>query len=427
MEGLTMTYLEIKNQNSNIEIVDKNLITKLYQEAKSIKDYEDLNDIQESQVDLSGNLQVDKAYGDEVNWLNNTFTNLQITITTSRYIHINDSTFEQACINYWGDGTGVTESTIQNVTTLDNWKFSERATSLSNNNIDITTINTIDLSGFTNLVNIGCSAFYGCFNVRNVILPNGLKRISYNDGGGQWGGCFRECRNLSTIQLPDTLEEIGDRCFMNCSNLTSIQLPRNIKYIGSGPTKNQEWGVFFDTGLTSITIPDGTLVIGDAAFRGCPLTGTIVIPGSVQLVDKSAFASNAGGCTFILEEGSQPLALPEHNMSNSQPDLSLFTSTSVGTHAANAVIFKRTISEIGGKALMMHDNIKYLFKQTTPPTVASGTEITFSWKTSGTVYVEDDYVNTWKAAPGFSDISDLIQPLSTAPSDLRALLNSTSS
>ena len=413
-----MTQLRIENQNSNIEIVNVAIIQKLYETALNAS----------GTVYLKGNLQSDHAKQSALTYLNDStrFPDFHITVPVgAEYADIQDSAFEQACILYWGDGFGVTTSAVQNITKLEGWYFSSRSSTLNNANFDITTINTINLSGFTNLTEIGASVFSGCTNLRNIILPSGLKRLSYDDGSSSFAGCFRSCSHLSSIQLPNGLEELGDRCFMNCSSLTSIQFPQTLKYIGGGPSgSTQEGGVFFGCGLASVTFPNSLQAIEWGAFRGCPLTGTITIPESVQRIGDAAFSDNAGGCIFILEEGSQPLTLPEHNMANHQPHLSLFTSNS---NNPNAVIFKRTISQCGKDSLMMHSNIKYLFKQTTPPTVASGTELTFSWKTSGTIYVEDAYVNTWKAAPGFSDIPDLIQPLSTAPSDLRALLNATSS
>lgn len=413
-----MTHLKVENQNNNIEIVNAAIIQKLYNLALGIEQNLEVGESLSDYVSLKGNLQADHAYQNALTYLNNQtkFPDLQVSVPSgAEYIQVSDELFEKACIAKYGDGVGVIASQIRNITTLSDWYFSSRD-SQTTNVIDVSKVSTIDISGFTNLLNIGASAFNGVTNIQNIILPPNLKRLSYNDGSGSFGGCFRGNNVLTTIQLPNGLEEIGDRCFMSCSNLTSIEFPQSLKYIG-GSSSAQEWGVFYETGLTSITFPNGLLTIGDQCFSCTPITGTIIIPGSVNFLGERAFERNGGPCTFILENGD-PIELVENLTPNHIPHNS-FTSNRSG----NAVIFKRNISSVGNHALMLYNDIKYVFKQTTPPTVEQGVEISFSWVTNGTIYVEDNYVETWKQAQGFSDFSNCIQPLSTAPFELRVLLS----
>ena len=42
---------------------------------------------------------------------------------------------------------------------------------------------------------------------------------------------FINCRNLSSITLPEGLTEIPDACFNYCENLETAQLPLGLKYI----------------------------------------------------------------------------------------------------------------------------------------------------------------------------------------------------
>lgn len=111
-----MTHLRIE-QGTNIEIVTSNIIHGLYEIANEITNYEEANQIVTSQVYLKGNLQVAKAYGAEVDWLTTKFQDLNINITTARYISFEDP-YEQ---QWWanspiGDGIGVTLVDMQSIT-----------------------------------------------------------------------------------------------------------------------------------------------------------------------------------------------------------------------------------------------------------------------------------------------------------------------
>lgn len=76
------------------------------------------------------------------------------------------------------------------------------------------------------------------------------------------GSCFENCTDITTVILPDTLEEIGNNAFSDCTSLRGIYLP------------------------------DSACLIGSEAFAGCSALEAIRIPASVQFIDSGAF----GGC-----------------------------------------------------------------------------------------------------------------------------------
>ena len=74
---------------------------------------------------------------------------------------------------------------------------------------------------------------------------------------------------------------IGDRAFNGCNTITSITIPETVIRIGNA--------AFHGCGFTEITIPNGVTYIGDSAFRYCTSLLTVTIPNSVTTIQESAF------------------------------------------------------------------------------------------------------------------------------------------
>ena len=43
---------------------------------------------------------------------------------------------------------------------------------------------------------------------------------------------FQDCRNLTSVDIPNSVESIGSRAFYCCSSLTSITIPNSVTCIG---------------------------------------------------------------------------------------------------------------------------------------------------------------------------------------------------
>jgi len=108
-------------------------------------------------VSLRGNLQVPKAYGDEVDWLETKFPNLHINVTGSRYIRFKDNEVQRVLLNNGiGDGTGITEADVASVTKLNKmFKDNKDITSLDD-------LRRLPLTEFTG------DEFANCSNVTSI-------------------------------------------------------------------------------------------------------------------------------------------------------------------------------------------------------------------------------------------------------------------
>lgn len=73
---------------------------------------------------------------------------------------------------------------------------------------------------------------------------------------------FKECSNLTSIVIPDSVTSIGANVFFNCTNLTSVVIGDSVTAMGSY--------VFYGcSSLTNIVIPDSVTSIGLSAFLSC--------------------------------------------------------------------------------------------------------------------------------------------------------------
>lgn len=76
---------------------------------------------------------------------------------------------------------------------------------------------------------------------------------------------------------------IGDEAFYYCYNILSVTIPNTVTSIGEG--------AFYDCfEITNATIGNNVVSIGNHAFSGCRRLTSITIPKSLTLIDKGAFA-----------------------------------------------------------------------------------------------------------------------------------------
>lgn len=205
------------------------------------------------------------------------------------------------------DGEELTELNIAQDTVL-NYKFSG-CESITKITIDKETINGMDaLPNLTTLIlgsNVkNVAGFSQCPNLVNLTLPNGLLTIGYN--------AFSDCTSLTSVTIPSSVTSIGSYAFSGC---TSLPVVNNIRYadtlIVEITDKTQSAYTIKDgtkfingfrdcTNLTSITLPNNTLSIGESCFMGCTGLSSITIPNGVTSIGSASFNGCTGLTTIVI-------------------------------------------------------------------------------------------------------------------------------
>lgn len=115
------------------------------------------------------------------------------------------------------------------------------------------------------------STFRGCEMLKRVILPEKLKEIP--------AYFFKECPNLTTLVIPNSVTKIGREAFCE-SGISQITLSENLTTI--------EAMAFSESGLTQITLPESLTTIEASAFNKTKLE-TITIPEKVTAIPTDCF------------------------------------------------------------------------------------------------------------------------------------------
>lgn len=160
-------------------------------------------------------------------------------------------------------------------------------------------------------------AFENCTALKNITLPKGIEMISYgafhntgyyNDPANWKDGLLyngnyllkaKESLTGAVTVAPGTVLVAGE-AFFNCKNITSISLPEGLLYIGDFAFVNT-------TALESINIPDSIVLIRYNIFSGSKLLMDHAPENGIYYVDH--YAITAEDLTHVtIKEGTVGLA-----------------------------------------------------------------------------------------------------------------------
>ena len=155
-------------------------------------------------------------------------------------------------------------------------------------------------------------AFYGSSDMTSVDLPRSIESIGANS--------FANCVSLSGIDIPLKTKYILTNAFYGCSGLTEVVIPNRVEQIRDGAFRSC-------SGMTALTIGEYVTEIGDTAFSGCSglknitfhsktikpwfsantSISSITISDKVKIVSSNAFIRCGGLKDVTIEDSSEQL------------------------------------------------------------------------------------------------------------------------
>lgn len=172
-----------------------------------------------------------------------------------------------------------------------------------------TSLSSVSIQG--NISEIPAQTFYNCANLTSVSVPVSVTSIGTE--------AFAECVSLTGISIPAAVATIGERAFYDCYSLSGVLIPSAVSSIGSnafaGCTSMTAYSVdsgnaYYASsdgclynktmtkllncpeGKTSVTIYNGTKIIGSGSFYNCVGVNMLTIPSSVTTIETNAFSGS---------------------------------------------------------------------------------------------------------------------------------------
>ena len=144
-------------------------------------------------------------------------------------------------------------------------------------------------------VTVGSYAFDDCKSVTWKIIDESESPLKFEVLSENVAEVTKSCVEGS-VAIPSkvvidgktySVVRIHDYAFENCKGLTNITIPSSVESIGIEAFKN--------SGLTTIELPSSITSFGYAVFKSCSFLVSVKIPSSVESIGESAFAD----CTSL--------------------------------------------------------------------------------------------------------------------------------
>lgn len=210
---------------------------------------------------------------------------------TAQFIPVRDDAYPPpktvTITKYTGkESTVILPSTINS--TINSWPVTKIEEDAFQDNTTITSV-TIP----ANVTEIGSNAFAGCTNLTSVNYEGDWSNLTIQSGNPAVEDAAKDAANEQLFDFkftPDNTAVIVTRY-----NGTAADVTIPSRYKGK-PVTMIDHAAFFNSVVTSVTIPDSVTSIGDDAFVNCPQLTNISIPNSVTYIGFSAFAH----CTSLM-------------------------------------------------------------------------------------------------------------------------------
>lgn len=131
------------------------------------------------------------------------------------------------------------------------------------------------------VIEIGVNAFYNCYMLTSVTIPDGVTRIG--------GSAFEACYKLTSVTIPNSVVVFEKRAFSDCTGLTSVTIGQAFSSIPGSAIEIGRGAFTNCTALESVTFDKSVINIKNTAFYGCTGLATVTFGSDVtEIVGESA-------------------------------------------------------------------------------------------------------------------------------------------
>lgn len=161
---------------------------------------------------------------------------------------------------------------------LENIKLPQALVFIGEYTFSRTPLRTINIPN--SVQHIGNNAFYNCEMLEEISIPDNLTKLEYS--------CFEGCSSLTTIQLPESIAYIDSNVFKDCISLKNISLGGNIVTIGDNAFSNC-------SSLLSVKLTNNVESLGKFSFENCSALTDVILNDKLTILQASTFK----GCTNL--------------------------------------------------------------------------------------------------------------------------------
>lgn len=180
-----------------------------------------------------------------------------------------------------------TESTVILPSTINSWPVTKIGEDALKDNTTITSV-TIPAS----VTEIGSNAFAGCTNLTSVTYGGDWSNLTIQSGNPAVEDAAKDAANAQLFDFAFTPDNTAVIVIRYKGTAADVTIPSRYK---GKPVTMIDHAAFYNSAVTSVTIPDSVTSIPDSAFGFCSQLTNISIPNSVTYIGFSAFNS----CTSL--------------------------------------------------------------------------------------------------------------------------------